>query len=280
MARSILPKFDVVHTHGHPHWIDIYRKPKYSKARYIHTVHQIYFKEDSQNESRWITENILNDRLFEYCKSCDVVISVSKWLQQELSKHEIDSIFIPNGVEFDKCDKANQIRFRNKYNIHDDFFLFVGNSSKLKRADMFLELSKLMPDKLFILCGLGFDSTFNRKNVISLGYLQHEDILDAIAACKVLIVPSTKETTSLVLLEGLACKKPVVATNSSGMKEVMKNHREYLFEEDDIGDLYDKALKAWDCVSPIDHFYAELKANYDMVNIVKKIDSLYEEFVQ
>jgi glycosyltransferase involved in cell wall biosynthesis len=280
ISKYVLPKSDVVHTHGHPHWLDIYKKPKNSQACYIHTVHQIYYKEDSQNKTRWHTEYLLNNRLFDYCHECDVVISVSKWLQQELLESGINSIYIPNGVDFSKCAKADPISFRNKYNIHGDFFLFVGNGSYLKRADLFLMLARRMPDKLFVLCGVGLDYCLNMDNVISLGHLPHDDLLDVIAACKVLVVPSMKETTSLALLEGLASKKIVVATNSSGMKEVMGNCKKYLFTPNDEMDLYEKALSAWDSDFPSGTFYKKLHQNYDIKNIVGKIDRLYEEFIQ
>lgn len=282
LATRVLPKYDIVHTHGHPHWWDLYKKPKKIKAKYIHTVHQIYFEEDAQNEKRWVTENILNERMFQYCRRVDVVISVSKWLQGELEERGIDSVHIPNGVDIEKCEKANASLFREKYNIREDFFLFVGNTSRLKRAGLFIELAKKMPDKIFVMCGVGTSdiSISVPKNVIALGCLTHKDVLNAMAACKVCIVPSSKESFGIVILEAMACKKPVVATNITGMKEIVSGIKDgHLFELDNLDDLFEKTCKVWDNPKMGIDGYNKVKRSYDWKNVIKMVDRLYESIV-
>ena len=281
LAKIVLPKYDIVHTHGHPYWWDIYKKPKRSKAKYLHTVHQIYFEEDTQNEKRWVTENILNKRMLQYCKQADIVISVSRWLQQQLKEQGINSVQISNGVDIEECEKANASLFREKYNIREDFFLFVGNTSRLKRADLFLELAKKMPDKLFVMCGVGTSDISAPQNVIALGHLLHKDVLNAMAACKVCIIPSSKESFSIVLVEAMACKRPVVATNSTGVKENISGNKDgYLFELDDLDDLYEKACKAWDNPQIGIIGYKKIKQKYDLKVVVKQVDELYERLAR
>lgn len=277
LAKKVLPKHDVVHTHGHPYWWDLYKKPKRSKAKYIHTVHQIYYKED-YNDENWSWRNILNERLFWYCKKVDVVIRVSKWLQEELEERGIGSVHIPSGVDIEECEKANAFLFREKYNIKEDFFLFVGHTGRLKRAGLFIELAKKMPDKLFVMCGNGTSDISVPRNVITLGHLSHKDVLNAIEACKVLIMPSSKEAFSITLLEAMTCKKPIVATNSTGVKEIISDKREgYLFELDDLDELYEKACKAWDNPQIGLNNYKKIKEEYDWKIIIKHIDKLYGE---
>ena len=276
LAKKVLPKYDIVHTHGHPYWWDLYKKPKKSKAKYIHTVHQVYFEEDTQNKKSWVYESILNKRLFQYCKQVDVVISASKWLQEELEERGIGSVYIPNGVDMEECEKADASLFREKYTVREDFFLFVGHSGRLKRADLFIELAKKMPDRLFVMCGVGTSDISVPRNVIALGHLSRRDVLNAMAACKAVMVPSSKESFPSVLLETMSCKKPVVATNSTGMKEIISDIKDgYLFELDNLDDLYEKACKAWDNPKMGIMKYEKVK-NYDWKNVIKKIDKLYE----
>jgi len=278
LAKKVLPKYDVVHTHGHPYWWDLYKKPKRSKAKYIHTVHQIYFEEDTQNEKRWVTESILNERMLKYCKQADIVISVSEWLQEELKERGIDSVYIPNGVDVEECEEADASLFREKYNIEEDFFLFVGNTSRLKRAGLFIELAKKMPDKLFVMCGVGTSDISVPRNVIALGHLPHKDILNAMAACKVFIMPSSKESFGITLVEAMACKRPVVATNSTGMKEIISDSKGgYLF--DNLYDLHEKALKAWEHPEIGEKGYKKVKEKFDWKIVIKKIDKLYESII-
>ena len=277
LAKMVLPKYDIVHTHGHPYWWDLYKRPKRSKAKYIHTVHQIYYKED-YDDKHWPWRNILNERQFQYCKQADIVISVSKWLQEEFKERCINSVHMPNGVDIKECEKANASLFREKYNIREDFFLFVGHAGKLKRPDLFVELAKKMPDKLFVMCGGGTSEILAPRNVIALGYLPHEDILNAMAACRVFIMPSSKESFSTVMLEAMACKKPVVATNSTGIKEcIIDNEDGYLFELDDVNELHEKACKAWDNPKMGIDGYEKAKKEYNCRNVIRRIDKLYEE---
>jgi glycosyltransferase involved in cell wall biosynthesis len=282
IAKKILPRYDVVHTHGHPYWWDLYKKPKRSKAKYIHTVHQIYFKED-YDEKMWSWLDILNERQVQYCKQADIVISVSKWLQQELKERGVDSVFIPNGVDIEECKNANASLFMEKYNVREDFFLFVGSMSKLKGAFLFFDLANKMSDNLFAMIGTGTtNAELNRggikrpKNIIGLGRLPHQEVLNAIAACRVFIHPSSKESFSSVILEGMALGKPVVATNSTGMEECVINNKEgYLFEKDNLDELYKKACKAWNNPKIGLNGYKKVEGNYDWKNLAKKIDALY-----
>jgi glycosyltransferase involved in cell wall biosynthesis len=282
LAKLVLSKYDVVHTHGHPHWCDIYKKPKKSKAKYIHTVHQIYYKED-YDDKIWPWFNVLNERLFQYCKEADVVISVSRWVQEVLEERGIQSVYIPNAVDLEECEKANASVFRKKYNIDKDFFIFVGSMTKLKRPNLFIELAKRMPDKVFVMIGTGTSNAELKRsitqlpeNIIGLGRMDHQDVLNAIAASRVVIVPSSKETCSAVMLEGMACKKPVIATDSSGLKEVSTD-KNLLFKLDNINELQEKAYKAWDDPTLGLSGYEKVKKEYDCRIVIKQIDRLYED---
>ena len=279
LAKFVLSKYNIVHTHGHPHWFDVYRKPQNSKAKYVHTVHQIYYKEDTEDLKRWKTEEILNKRLVKYCSQADAVISVSKWLQHQLNEMNIESIYIPHGIDVERCENAKSSNFRKKFHIKDEFFLFVGNNSRLKRAYLFMKLADMMPERLFVMCGVGLSNPKVTSNLISLGHLRYDEVLDAIAACKVLIVPSSKETFSSVILEGIACNKPIVATNSSGIKEILSFDKDCLFSLDNISELKEKANKAWENGKVNSREYKSIKEEYDFKNIAKKIDKSYESLI-
>lgn len=277
LAKKVLPKYDVIHTHGHPYWWDLYKKPRRCKGKYIHTVHQIYFKED-YSDKLWPWLNILNERLFQYCHDADFVTCVSKWVQQELQEHDIDSLVIPNGIDFEACENADASLFRKKYGIDCDFILFVGHTGKLKGADLFLELAQKLPDRLFVMCGHGTSDISVPTNVIGLGFLSHEDVLNAMAASRVIIIPSSKEAFSIVLLEALGCKRPIVATNSTGMKEIILDNKSgLLFDSDNFQDLYEKTCRAWDEPTLGIKGFKMVKERYDLKNIIKQIDKLYEE---
>lgn len=286
MAGVILPKYDVVHFHGYPLWRDLFIKPRNTHAKYVYTVHQIYFRDEFMNEKSWRTFDNLNKRMIQYCRKADTVISVAKHAQNYLKdKYSIDSVYIPNCFDFYSCEKAQPQRFREKYGIRDDFYLYIGGFSVLKRPQFFIELAKRMQNRLFVMCGS--NSNLQRyylknklKNLIYLGYLSHEDVLDSISACRVLVVPSIREMFSIAIIEGMACKKPVVATNTTGPNEIIKDGiNSYLFETDDLDDLYKKACLAWEH-SEVGERACEKIKRFSCRVIIKQIDDFYENIVR
>jgi glycosyltransferase involved in cell wall biosynthesis len=284
MAKKILPRYDIVHTHGHPYWWDLYRRPKNARSKYIHTIHQIYLDEDTRSRKEWVMRKNQNRHLIEYCKSSDAVISVAKHLQKHLREvYNINSLYIPNGINFEEIRKAQPQRFRKKYNINDDFLLYVGYINKVKRPELFLELAERIPENLFVMIGRGLSKEnlcklYGEipKNLITLEQLSHIDVLDALAACRVFVLTSSNESFPTILLEAMALKKSVVATNNSGPAEILRNGENgFLFESDDICDLAEKTLKAWEY--PEIGLKAWTKAlEFDWKGVVEKIDKLYE----
>lgn len=283
-----LAQFDIVHLHGAPYWPEIYRRPKNAHAKYIHTVHKINRKEDSRNERRWKYKQWLNELMFKSCRASDVVISVAKWQQELLLEEGIESIYIPNGVNTEVCKSANPERFREKYKIYDDFYIFGGNISKYKRPDLFVKLARELPNRVFVMAGgVTRDNLMTRfninipKNVICLGSLPYNDVIDAFSACRVLVLPSKNDTFPTALMEAMACKKPVVAANNAGPKEIVTDGVDgFLFEPDNEDDLYEKACKAWEHPEAGIKGYEKVKEQFDWKIVIKKIDAVYDSLLQ
>jgi glycosyltransferase involved in cell wall biosynthesis len=62
----------------------------------------------------------------------------------------------------------------------------------------------------------------NLQNVISfIGAVPHSKLPQLISASDIVVIPSLMEASSLLLIESMACKRPVVATNVGGIPEIM-----------------------------------------------------------
>jgi glycosyltransferase involved in cell wall biosynthesis len=59
--------------------------------------------------------------------------------------------------------------------------------------------------------------------VIDLGYLPYRDLPDIYSACDILLQPSSVESFGLVYLEAWASRKPVVAADVGGVKDVISD---------------------------------------------------------
>ena len=288
LSKVLSSRFDIVHLHGYPSlWPEIYYKPKNRHAKYVHTVHAVVLEEDFLEDYLWKRWEF-NQQL-RSCRESDKVISVSKWLQRILIAQRVESVFIPNGVSVRECEAANPMRFREKYGINEDFFLFATRIQRIKRPKLFVELARRMPDRLFVM--IGANATFEilrtymdaniPKNIACLGLLSHRDCIDAFAACKVFVLPSKNEAFPTVLLEAMACRKPVVAADNAGPKEIVTQGRNgFLFEPDDLNDLYEKSCMAWEHSEIGDRGYKKVKEKFDWPVVIKQIDKVYEELAE
>lgn len=289
LSEVRLPRFDIVHLHGHPYWPAVYLKPRHRRAKYIHTVHQIYLEEDCYTSAEWKAKQRLNQLIFESCRNSDAVISVARWQEELLGKEAINSVHIPNGVDIKACESADPARFREKYKISEDFYIFPGDIRKYKRPELFVGLAKRLPDQLFVMIGNAITKVNLTKqlnacipnNVVCLGALPPQDALDAFAASKVFVLASKNDTFPTALLEGMGCKRAVVAANNAGPKEIVTDGVDgFLFCPDNKDDLYEKVLTAWDHSEVGFQAYKTVKTRYDWPVVLKRIDDLYVELYE
>lgn len=288
LSKIYFPHFDIVHLHGHPYWPEIYLKSGNRKVKYIHTVHQIYQEEDCYNSTEWKAKEYLNQLMFESCRKSNVVISVAKWQQKKLLEVGINSIYVPNGVEIKVCETADPLRFRKKYNINEDFYIFPGDIRQYKRPGLFIELARMLPQRIFVMIGNGvtienLTKHLNQtipENVICLGPLSHQETIDAFAASRVFVLPSKNETFGISLLEAMGCKRVVIAANNAGPKEIITSGVDgFLFDPDNIKGLYSKALIAWDHPEIGIMAYYKVKEKYEWSVVIKNIDQLYAQLL-
>lgn len=285
--RTLLSEYDIVHSHVDPWFIDLCSLSRTSKCKWVHTYHTLYFKEDYPEGLQSWQEKI-NRYLIDVASKADLRISISKWLHDYLiDNYSIQTEIIPNGVDLKACGHANAQRFVKKYDLQN-FVLFVGNLQPIKNPKFFVELASQMPDIRFVMIGRDIDSASISKkyrisipkNLILMNEMKHEDVLDAISACKVFTMTSKREGIPTVLLEAMGMGKPVVAPNHSGCKEVIcSNEYGFLYEPDLIDDFVEKTKQA--LISK----YAGEKAKervsnfYDWKILDKRIDSIYESLM-
>jgi len=145
-----------------------------------------------------------------------------------------DYTIISNGVSFDifNIEKAKAFpEYQDgKYNI-----LFIGRSDKRKGFDYLLKAMPLIKENIFnvrLLVSGPFDSNKINKyrayaqkhslDIKFLGCLSDSDLARLYASCDIFCAPSTGgESFGLILLEAMAMKKPIIASNIDGYNEVV-----------------------------------------------------------
>lgn len=214
--------------------------------------------------------------------------------EKELVNRLFDTKEIPDnagfgGVGVEVPEKTDGDDFRSKYGIDDDFIIYVGRIDENKCCpelfSYFREYKNRHKDsKLKLaLAGKEIIKVPAAEDIVSLGFIPEQDKFDAIKASKLLVLPSRFESLSIVVLEAMKLKRPVLV---NGGCNVLSGHclksnaglfyRDYYEFEGCLDYLlsHDRecALMGENGVSYVD-------SNYSWKVIVERLNKMIEETV-
>ena len=284
LSKIGLNNYDIIHSHVEPWFIDLCHSLRSMKRKWVHTYHSLYFDEDYPGGlQQW--QRDFSRALLETASQADAKISVSQWLHDHLYEQDgIVTSMIPNGVDMELCDRARPERFISKFGFKD-FILFVGGLRPIKDPRACVELACRTPGYPFLMIGRGLNAKAiaenyglnSPRNLFFIEEMDRSSTLDAISACRALVMTSKREGFPTVLLEAMAMRKPVVAPDHSGCKEIILS-REYgfLYKPDSPEDLADKVKEVYDSPAVADKARQRVLEFYDWRVIARKTDALYE----
>lgn len=130
------------------------------------------------------------------------------------------------GVGVELPEEVSAAAFREKYHLDDNFILYIGRVEEHKGCNELLvyydEYKKRNKcDLKLVFMGREVMKVPKRDDVISLGFVSDEDKFNGVAACSLLVLPSQFESLSIVVLEAMSLKRPVLVHGNS---EVVKGH--------------------------------------------------------
>jgi glycosyltransferase involved in cell wall biosynthesis len=284
---KIKPNYSsILHSHVYPNYIIWCQTQKLlnPNIKWIHTYHLHYYNAHGNGELLdWQKE--FNRVFIEDASKADVKISVSKWEQKSYKERfNIDTLYIPNGVDVVKCEKANADVFYKNYGLKN-FILNVSRHDPVKNPKEFVLLAQSMPKYNFVIIGNGLTKDLFKehycistpKNLSILGKMSQLEVQHAIAASSCLVSTSKREGLPTLVLEGMAQSKPVVVSNEPGSMEAI-DHGEYgyFYELGNIEDLKNQTqLALKDEVKPVKARQRVLQ-EYDWRVVIKKLDRLYD----
>lgn len=170
-------------------------------------------------------------------KKADTVFAVSNALRHEIIATGVVGIAEKtkiswNSVDIEKFSIKDGESFKSEYNLFDKpIILFVGNLIKRKNVNSLLEAKKIAKsDYYLVIVGDGPLSKKLRKkveednipDVIFTG--SRTDVENIIPSCDALVLPSFSESFGLVLIEALACGKPVIGSDVGGISEIIEDN--------------------------------------------------------
>ena len=183
-------------------------------------------------------------------------------LSSLFSKRWNDTIEIPNGVDttlFNPDLDGSLIRQRHGIANDASVILFVGvldRAHHYRRVDLLLKaVQALQNPTLHLLVAGGGEMLTHYQDLAKdlgvesrahfIGEVAHQALPDVYAAADVVVLPSQlQESFGLVLIEAMACGKPVIASDLPGARSVVTNGKDgLLVKPGDVNDLTNKIMQ-------------------------------------
>ena len=189
-------------------------------------------------------------------KNAQKIIAISEFTKKEmleLTDVNADKItVIPLAAPIPDVNSISAeavLKLRQKYNLSNDFFLYLGNIEPRKNIEVILDAfsifvnkNKLSKISLVLVGSKAWLSDYiikkieklNLKNrVIMPGYVPHEEVATWYKAAQTFFYPSKYEGFGLPVLEAMSIGTPVICSNSSSLPEVVGNAAR-LLEPNDV----------------------------------------------
>ena len=156
---------------------------------------------------------------------------------------------IPFGIDHKKFRSITNEEARKYYKIpKDHVVLFLRAQNEFKGTPYVVEALKELKttEKITILtCDTKnlLDEIKDKYNVIDLGNIKDKEMIKAMNACDIFLMPSIGESFGLMAIEAMACSKPVIVFNNSALPSVTHAPKcGYLVKNRDSHDLM-KSIK-------------------------------------
>ena len=135
-------------------------------------------------------------------------------IQELTGNHDVPSVVV--GVGSEVPTSTHPARFRQKFNLHGPFAVYVGRIDENKGCqelfDFFGSYLRESAGRLtLVLIGNSLLDIPSDPRIRHLGFLDDTDKFDAMAGAEALIMPSYFESLSMVALEAWALGRPVLA---------------------------------------------------------------------
>lgn len=171
---------------------------------------------------------------------------VKNWLVQ---KYGVDSgkvHVVYNGVDPSLKPQAKSLSLLKKFNLQGKFvILFIGVLEDRKNPMFIMEIYKQLKSKhkeiAIVICGRGhlrpklekFTKENNLSDVIFINEAYGKEKQELFNLCDVFALPSKNEGFGLVVAEAMVCRKAVVVSNNSSLKEIVKDGKDGILAETD-----------------------------------------------
>jgi glycosyltransferase involved in cell wall biosynthesis len=222
--------------------------PFFSPVPIVQTLHDVIFMDEISDKDTFYQRfgNHYRRRIVPLVTPrSEVVITVSQYEKDRIvsrlgvDPHKVHVVH--NGInEKQFCQRrvTNYESLRKKYNLPEEYILFLGNTSYRKNSARVLEAYVKYTEQAknplpLVTPGLtrnyianklsSLKHAFDKRKFITPGYVSDEDLPSIYTLCKAFLFPSLSEGFGMPVIEAMACGSPVITSNVTSMPEISGN---------------------------------------------------------
>jgi glycosyltransferase involved in cell wall biosynthesis len=168
------------------------------------------------------------------------LVVASKWMKDRIERSPLLSHLpchlIPFGIDLQVFKPLSKVECRKKLGISSEYKVIafrgigIGQSSKMwdyKGIDYLIEALKIYDPKvptvlLIFENGNAFQLFSPKYSLLTPGWIDGEDLVTALSAADLFLMPSIQEAFGLMAIEAMACGTPVIVFEGTSLPDVIK----------------------------------------------------------
>jgi glycosyltransferase involved in cell wall biosynthesis len=164
------------------------------------------------------------------------LVVASKWMAKRIEKSPLMSHFpchlVPFGIDLSIFRPMSKLESRKKLGIEINHKVIAFRDTglkpdKYKGMRWLLEALKIYEPKkpvtlLIFEDGKGFEILSTKYEIIKTGWIDGQDLVEALSAADIFLMPSIQETFGLMAVEAMACSTPVIVFEGTALPDVIK----------------------------------------------------------
>ena len=263
-------------------------------TKIIYTAHGFHFYKGASIKN-WIVFYPIEKVMARFC---DILITITKEDYRLAYRKFRTNVIHMHGVgvyteRYHSVDLETSLAMRTAEGLQENEYVILctGELNQNKNQKILISAAKILkkdiPNLKILFAGNGPLETTLRRQMIDLGleesiqFLGYRTDLEKITPIVDLVVScSYREGLPLNILEAMLCKKPVVASNNRGHRELVKNGcNGYIVEVDTVNDYADRIQKIYynsDMAERMGEYGWSIAQAYTADSVKKELEKIYQ----
>lgn len=287
-------KYDIVHAHIFPtnYWVSLASMTILrNKPKFVLTEHSTYNKRRSIKYFRYIEKGIYSNYDKVICISEKTYENLIEWINPKtkfIEKYKV----IQNGINLSRYNDSTPLKMKEINTLFDSntkLVAMVGRFSAAKDQETVIKAMTYLEDNVhLLLVGEGSLKNYNKELSKSLGLKNRvhflgyrNDVERILKTVDIIVMSSNWEGFGLAAVEGMASKKPVIATDIPGLRDIV-NEGGLLFERKNSKDL-SRLIRV---LIDNSEYYDEIcksglrkSKEYSLSNMINKYINIYNDII-